>query len=483
MSTKFIIDVLQTEDWTVFLTNFTIPRAKTRIQSRQERLQYGFWAWGEHSTHSFAQLIIEPDVMTYYLVNINDELKDFIISSLTDSSESKIPPLLIDIRIMTHILNTYRRGLGVQKMVLRRIEKNEDSSAIRNQVEVLHELCKVWHVMLKDFADLRTHTKELKAFAKRLNMTYYSAQSDNREAILDTIDDLVQFENSCNFWASWARTYLYRTNICINLAHQLENKEMASQARTESISMFTLAVVTVIVLPSTFIAQLAFRMSVALVQAAGPGAVPRAPSSLSSSHSAAQNINTKAPHRDFHRDSHRDSHRVPRNSALTARKMSSSSRKQPSDEMMRRLVDFYDPTIKGPDFRGRTLDEILAWGDDRLEREHNYIQTVFPLPEESGFSFRAPIVDEETMLIFVRSPELKANLLRALKRMLAFYGFDAEDKKGLDFRLVITPKKNPEPGFAHWAVIINHNHLRITRIIEACGFSVSRARRRTSMMR
>ncbi|KAI0454705.1 hypothetical protein F5B21DRAFT_474794 [Xylaria acuta] len=147
--------------------------------------------------------------------------------------------------------------------------------------------------------------------------------------------------------------------------------------------------------------------------------------------------------------------------------MSSPSGNYPSKRSMRRLVDFFDPTTKGPDSHGRTLDQILEWGDDKLENQHNYIQTVFPLPEESIFSFSAPVVDEETMLIFTQSPELKSNLLRALKRMLAFYGFDAEDKEGPNSRLAITPKENCEPGFSRWVARIDHNHLRITRIIRS----------------
>jgi hypothetical protein len=140
---------------------------------------------------------------------------------------------------------------------------------------------------------------------------------------------------------------------------------------------------------------------------------------------------------------------------------------------MRRLVDFYDPGTKGTDAHGRTLDQILGWNDDQLEYSHNYIQTIFPLPEESGFGHTAPVVDEETMLIISQSPELQSNLLRALKRMLAFYGFDAKDKpiSGSSdndvSHLDITPMRNCERGFSRWVKRIDHNHLRITRIIRS----------------
>ncbi|KAI1131454.1 hypothetical protein F5Y10DRAFT_233687 [Nemania abortiva] len=145
----------------------------------------------------------------------------------------------------------------------------------------------------------------------------------------------------------------------------------------------------------------------------------------------------------------------------------SSSGKQLFDPSMRRLVDFYDPVAKGPDARGRTLDEILGWSDERLETQHDYIQTVFPLPEESVFSFEAPVIDEETMLVFRQSPQMRRNLLRALKRMLGFYGFDVQGGEGPDSQLIITPKQDCERGFSRWLASRDHNHLRITRIIRS----------------
>lgn len=130
---------------------------------------------------------------------------------------------------------------------------------------------------------------------------------------------------------------------------------------------------------------------------------------------------------------------------------------------MQRLINFYDPIIRGPDAQGRTLDEILSWSDARLESSHNYIQTLFPLPEESDFSFDAPVVDEEAMLFFRSSDALKRNLMRATKRMLSFYGFDARDGDSVD-ELTITPLPT---GFSHWLTRFDHNHLRITRMLRS----------------
>src|SRR4051794_26772732 len=83
------------------------------------------------------------------------------------------------------------------------------------------------------------------------------------------------------------------------------------------------------------------------------------------------------------------------------------------------IVVFYSG---GVDANGRTLREILAWGDRTLERVHDYIQWVFPTGQPSGVNPSAPLVTAETIRRFGSDPELRTGLLDAFKRMLAFYG-------------------------------------------------------------
>jgi len=68
-------------------------------------------------------------------------------------------------------------------------------------------------------------------------------------------------------------------------------------------------------------------------------------------------------------------------------------RRQDSPQPSTSLVAFYDGT--GTDERGRTLEQILEWRATRLEQSHDYIQTLFPLPEASGVNFSAPLIDKQ----------------------------------------------------------------------------------------
>ena len=47
---------------------------------------------------------------------------------------------------------------------------------------------------------------------------------------------------------------------------------------------------------------------------------------------------------------------------------------------------------EGPDDRGRSLFDVLAFDDAALERNHDFIQWLFPLPEPSSAVPDAPVL-------------------------------------------------------------------------------------------
>lgn len=122
------------------------------------------------------------------------------------------------------------------------------------------------------------------------------------------------------------------------------------------------------------------------------------------------------------------------------------------------LVGFYRDGAR--DDRGRTLDEILSWGDEELEDVHDFIQWLFPLPERSGANPEAPVLDAETVRTFHETPAMQERLRRAFERMLRFYGlrWDGDTvSRAEDFR-----------GRAqNWLWPGNHNHLRLTRMMRS----------------
>ena len=128
------------------------------------------------------------------------------------------------------------------------------------------------------------------------------------------------------------------------------------------------------------------------------------------------------------------------------------------------IVSFYSG---GRDDRGRTLDEIRGWPDDRLETVHDFIQWMFPTEHASAVNPSAPLVTPTTIEAFARDPALRDRLRQSLDRMLMFYGL-RRDASGGGTRIEID-----FDGFSarasNWLHPDNHNHLRLTRMMQSLG--------------
>jgi hypothetical protein len=114
----------------------------------------------------------------------------------------------------------------------------------------------------------------------------------------------------------------------------------------------------------------------------------------------------------------------------------------------------------GTDSRGRTLADVLAYSDDELELQHDFIQWLFPLDQASRFNPDAPVLAQHEFAELGRNPEVVAGLRQGLARMLAFYG--------LGWNADSVAKSAGWPlRSRNWAHQPTHNDLRITRILRS----------------
>ena len=128
-----------------------------------------------------------------------------------------------------------------------------------------------------------------------------------------------------------------------------------------------------------------------------------------------------------------------------------------------RVVSFYSG---GVDHRGRTLEEILVWPDDELEAVHDYIQWMFPTVAPSPVNPAAPLVTGSTRASFAASAELQNALRRSFDRMLAFYGLRRDTEGPEHVRIEIDRARFSDRARV-WLRPGNHNHLRLTRIMQS----------------
>jgi Opioid growth factor receptor (OGFr) conserved region len=99
---------------------------------------------------------------------------------------------------------------------------------------------------------------------------------------------------------------------------------------------------------------------------------------------------------------------------------------------------------EGADGRGRRIEDVLGFPDEALERIHDYVQWLFPLPTRSMAQPGAPVLTPAEIVAIRADERALANLRRAAARMLRFY--EATDD---------------------WLTWRDHNHLRISRILQS----------------
>ena len=127
-----------------------------------------------------------------------------------------------------------------------------------------------------------------------------------------------------------------------------------------------------------------------------------------------------------------------------------------------RLVAFYRGD--GRDHRGRLLSHIRQYAFHDLERHHDYIQWLFPLPEPSGANPGAPLLSAEDMAAFESDESLRKALLQSFELMLQFYGLELIYREAI---VEVVRNANFHERSSVWLTSGNHNFLRISRILRS----------------
>jgi hypothetical protein len=106
------------------------------------------------------------------------------------------------------------------------------------------------------------------------------------------------------------------------------------------------------------------------------------------------------------------------------------------------LLEFFEGRARTD--HGLSIADLLTYSDRELEADHQYIQWLFPNRRPSRYNPSAPLATPEAIEAVQASPEALNNFRSGLSLLTAFY------------------VRNQ-----HWLRERSHNHLRITRIIEA----------------
>jgi hypothetical protein len=125
-----------------------------------------------------------------------------------------------------------------------------------------------------------------------------------------------------------------------------------------------------------------------------------------------------------------------------------------------KLVSFYRGV--GRDDRGRSLTDVQRQSQHDLEKVHDYIQWMFPLPEPSAANPGAPVLTASDIEEFNTNADLNSALRTSFSVMLTFYGLTLTEEAG---RMRVVPGLQFQERSRAWLRPGNHNFLRITRIL------------------
>lgn len=112
-----------------------------------------------------------------------------------------------------------------------------------------------------------------------------------------------------------------------------------------------------------------------------------------------------------------------------------------------------------------TIDDILDFSDEELEKIHNYIQWLFPTQDPRNKDTGKPFLTLEDIKYFKNSKELLDKVLLSYYKMIGFYGFSHEFKINTEEYRELIFSRNFEIHSRNWLNKGNHNYLRLTRII------------------
>ena len=100
-------------------------------------------------------------------------------------------------------------------------------------------------------------------------------------------------------------------------------------------------------------------------------------------------------------------------------------------------------TLKGKDFKGRTLNDIWSFSDKEIEKNHDFIQIVFPLNKPSQSVLHRYYLDSQDLVNKIKNNKKATNnIIKSSKWFISFL------KRKM-----------------YWNSQYDHNQLRITRVI------------------
>lgn len=133
---------------------------------------------------------------------------------------------------------------------------------------------------------------------------------------------------------------------------------------------------------------------------------------------------------------------------------------------MSKITDFYRLKTRTPE--GYSLEDIWKFDFLEMEKNHTYIQWMFPSDEPSSCHKNAPVLNNEDIEAFANDKKMRINLLKSFNQFVSFLGINPVfEINELPWSLYFSKANNFVERSSVWLTPKNHNFLRTTRMLKS----------------
>ncbi|KAL7915896.1 hypothetical protein GGI35DRAFT_10241 [Trichoderma velutinum] len=218
----------------------------------------------QEKRHSCTQLSVTSKSTTYFFLDLPVSVLARFLGDVANDAKLSTRFFHIETLIADEAMRTWQKDIALKRTDLKSLDKTVDHSEVSNQsIHELHALAREWHILARNLSDYSALLKFFKSCTSRYYaITTVIADLSSHE-IIPLTATLEYLDSSCQSLTYLISDYSGRTKTRIDLLYHLANqaesqstRELAELARQDSAAMLTIAAVTLLFLPGTFIAAI-----------------------------------------------------------------------------------------------------------------------------------------------------------------------------------------------------------------------------------
>ncbi|KAL7804649.1 hypothetical protein V8C44DRAFT_342893 [Trichoderma aethiopicum] len=214
--------------------------------------------------HSCTQMSTDFRHTTYFFLDLPAAVLVRFMRDVAEEGGLSTRFFHLDTLIADEAMRTWQKDIALKRTALKALDQTVEHSDVNNQsIHELHALAREWHILARNLSDYAALLDFFKSASSRYSTasSIHKGPTTQKRAMLS--GSLEYLASSCQSLTYLVSDYSGRTKTRIDLLYHLANqaesqstRELAELARQDSAAMLTIAAVTLLFLPGTFIASI-----------------------------------------------------------------------------------------------------------------------------------------------------------------------------------------------------------------------------------